>query len=78
MNERSNETMNDSEPGPGMLHPEASGAEDQLDAGIRPRFLADFLGQKELKDNLSIFITAPGAGENHPGQHHGERTRLGN
>ena len=60
MNERSNETINDSEPGPGMLHPEASGAEDQLDAGIRPRFLADFLGQKELKDNLSIFITAAG------------------
>ena len=27
---------------------------------IRPRFLADFLGQKELKDNLSIFITAAG------------------
>lgn len=60
MNERSNETVNDSERSPGMLHPEASGAEDQLDAGIRPRFLADFLGQKELKDNLSIFITAAG------------------
>ena len=41
-----------------LLEPTASGGEDESDSGIRPRFLRDFLGQRELKDNLSIFIAA--------------------
>jgi len=41
-----------------MLTPQASDGEDERDHGIRPRFLQDFQGQKELKENLSIFITA--------------------
>ena len=40
------------------LTPHAAPGEDENDKGIRPRFLQDFLGQKELKENLSIFITA--------------------
>ncbi len=41
-----------------LLIPDASPGEDIADTGIRPKYLQDFQGQKELKDNLSIFITA--------------------
>ncbi|MCK5249027.1 MAG: AAA family ATPase, partial [Spirochaetaceae bacterium] len=41
-----------------LLVPDASPGEDIADTGIRPQYLQDFQGQKELKDNLSIFITA--------------------
>ena len=41
-----------------ILEPRAELGEDDGDSGIRPRLLKDFQGQKELKDNLSIFITA--------------------
>jgi len=40
------------------LVPEAHSGEDESDVGIRPRFLEDFQGQSELKENLSVFITA--------------------
>ena len=50
------------------LAPQAEHGEDEADTGIRPRFLADFQGQKELKDNLSIFITAA-RGRNEPLDH---------
>jgi Holliday junction DNA helicase RuvB len=40
------------------LKPEAELGEDFSDNGIRPRLLRDFQGQSELKDNLSVFITA--------------------
>ncbi|MDT8299075.1 MAG: AAA family ATPase, partial [Spirochaetaceae bacterium] len=40
------------------LKPEAELGEDFSDNGIRPRLLRDFQGQAELKDNLSVFITA--------------------
>ncbi len=40
------------------LAPHAERGEDEADIGIRPKYLADFQGQKELKENLSIFITA--------------------
>jgi len=32
--------------------------EDQEEAGLRPRHLKDFLGQKQLKENLAVFIQA--------------------
>ncbi|MBN1686781.1 MAG: AAA family ATPase, partial [Spirochaetales bacterium] len=32
--------------------------EDATEASLRPRYLADFQGQSELKKNLSIFIQA--------------------
>ena len=32
--------------------------EDVVDAGLRPRLLADFVGQRELKEHLSIVIEA--------------------
>lgn len=41
-----------------LLDPLAEQGEDESDIGIRPRFLDDFQGQKELKENLSIFIKA--------------------
>ncbi|VDA99836.1 Holliday junction DNA helicase RuvB [Olavius algarvensis spirochete endosymbiont] len=40
------------------LEPTAALGEDGLDIGVRPKFLKDFQGQKELKANLSIFINA--------------------
>lgn len=40
------------------LAPQAERGEDEADIGIRPKLLADFQGQRELKENLSIFITA--------------------
>lgn len=38
--------------------PHASPGEDEGDTGIRPKYLHDFQGQSELKDNMSIFISA--------------------
>jgi Holliday junction DNA helicase RuvB len=51
-----------------MLVPHASAGEDEGDNGIRPRFLEEFQGQKELKENLSIFISAA-RGRNEPLDH---------
>jgi len=42
----------------GILHPEKSMEEDKRDLALRPRYLSDFLGQKAMKDNLSVFIEA--------------------
>ncbi|AZL15835.1 Holliday junction branch migration DNA helicase RuvB [Rickettsiales endosymbiont of Stachyamoeba lipophora] len=39
------------------LNPNAKD-EDQLDRTFRPKLLDDFIGQKELKENLNIFINA--------------------
>jgi len=41
-----------------LLTPHAAPGEDEYDSGIRPKFLNDFQGQEELKDNLDIFISA--------------------
>ena len=70
-----------------MLEPTAGWGEDEEDVGIRPRYLNDFQGQKELKDNLYVFIKAaiqrkesldhvfisgpPGFGENHVSRYYG-------
>jgi Holliday junction DNA helicase RuvB len=40
------------------LAPQAAAGEDDMDTGIRPRYLQEFQGQSELKDNMSIFISA--------------------
>ncbi|GHV92619.1 Holliday junction ATP-dependent DNA helicase RuvB [Spirochaetia bacterium] len=42
----------------GMLHPEKPLAEDEKELSLRPRTLAEFLGQKTNKENLGVFITA--------------------
>jgi Holliday junction DNA helicase RuvB len=42
----------------GLLHPEKPHEEDNRDTALRPRSLAEFLGQKTMKENLSIFIEA--------------------
>ena len=39
------------------LHPEY-GEPDRAENELRPRFLKEFLGQEQIKDNLSIFIQA--------------------
>lgn len=40
------------------VDPEANDAEARFEAGLRPRNLAEFVGQEELKDRLSIVLEA--------------------
>ena len=42
----------------GILHPEKPLEEDGRDTALRPRNLSEFLGQKAMKENLSVFIEA--------------------
>jgi len=42
----------------GILHPEKPLEEDSRDTALRPRCLAEFLGQKAMKENLAVFIEA--------------------
>jgi holliday junction DNA helicase RuvB len=48
--------------GPGVrdefLEPEAVGADDLDETGLRPRQLSDFVGQRELKEHLAIVLEA--------------------
>jgi Holliday junction DNA helicase RuvB len=41
---------------PGILHPEPPLDEDDRDGALRPKTLAEFLGQRQMKENLSVFI----------------------
>lgn len=41
-----------------LLHPETVLEEDSTEGSLRPRYLREFIGQKNIKDNLSVFITA--------------------
>jgi Holliday junction DNA helicase RuvB len=41
-----------------ILHPETHLPEDERDIALRPRKLTEFLGQKTIKENLSVFIKA--------------------
>jgi Holliday junction DNA helicase RuvB len=43
---------------PGLLHPERILDEDERDGSLRPRTLAEFLGQPAMKENLAVFIAA--------------------
>ena len=43
---------------PGILHPEKPLDEDKRDTALRPKSLAEFMGQKAMKENLLVFITA--------------------
>ena len=48
----------------GLAHPEAISGEDERDLSLRPRRLGEFLGQKSMKENLAVFISAArGRGE---------------
>ena len=42
----------------GILHPEKPLEEDGRDTVLRPRSLSEFLGQRAMKENLSVFIEA--------------------
>jgi len=42
----------------GLLHPEKHLEEDGRDTALRPRSIAEFQGQKTMKENLAIFIEA--------------------
>ena len=47
-----------------ILTSEAAGSEDNLDNTIRPKKLADYVGQPNVHEQLSIFIDAArGRGE---------------
>ena len=43
---------------PRVVAKEATGEEQKFELSLRPKFLADFVGQEELKGNLNIFIGA--------------------
>jgi len=45
-------------PEAGIARPEAIPGEDEKDTALRPRRLAEFLGQQAMKDNLQVFIRA--------------------
>ncbi|MDR0495384.1 MAG: Holliday junction branch migration DNA helicase RuvB [Treponema sp.] len=42
----------------GIVHPDPIPGEDERDLSLRPRRLNEFVGQRTMKDNLSVFITA--------------------
>jgi len=42
----------------GLLHPEKRPEEDSRDTALRPRSIAEFQGQKAMKENLAVFIEA--------------------
>ena len=42
----------------GIAHPEPFQGEDERDYSLRPKRLAEFLGQQAMKENLSVFISA--------------------
>jgi len=42
----------------GLLHPEKHPEEDGRDTALRPRSIAEFQGQKAMKENLAVFIEA--------------------
>src|SRR5262245_33912455 len=41
-----------------VLAPAAAPGEQAFDVTLRPRQLADFVGQRKLRDNLGVFIEA--------------------
>ena len=41
-----------------LLRPQQIEGDDERDTALRPRSLGEFLGQKAMKENLSVFITA--------------------
>jgi holliday junction DNA helicase RuvB len=43
---------------PGELNPEKQGLDAQIELSLRPRRLAEFIGQEQLKQNLAIFLKA--------------------
>ena len=43
---------------PGITHPEALQGEDERDLSLRPKWLSEFIGQQNMKENLSVFISA--------------------
>ncbi|MDR2477856.1 MAG: Holliday junction branch migration DNA helicase RuvB [Treponema sp.] len=47
-----------SAPAEGIVHPARIDGEDDRDTSLRPRRLGEFLGQKVMKENLSVFISA--------------------
>lgn len=42
----------------GIVHSDVSMDEDAQEGSLRPKLLDEFLGQKEIKENLSVFINA--------------------
>jgi Holliday junction DNA helicase RuvB len=41
-----------------IIHPEPTDEERRLEIGLRPKGLAEFVGQEEVKNNLRVFIQA--------------------
>jgi Holliday junction DNA helicase RuvB len=45
-------------PEPGLARGESQAGEDEQDLSLRPRRLSEFMGQRGMKENLSVFIGA--------------------
>lgn len=43
--------------GASIVRPEQIDGDDEKDMTLRPRYLSEFIGQKGMKENLSVFIT---------------------
>lgn len=72
-----------------IVSPEYNYSEDETELSLRPKTLADYIGQDKVKENLSIYIKAalqrkesldhvllygpPGARQNHPFRHNSQR-----
>ena len=56
--ESNKDSINSAAPSRGLLHPEKPLEDDARDTALRPRSLAEFLGQKAIKENLAVFIEA--------------------
>jgi len=41
-----------------LQDPEPKGGEEELDRSLRPRTLADFVGQRAVKEQLEVFVEA--------------------
>ena len=65
-------------PGPeARIDPDWLEDDRALEIGIRPKRLADFVGQHSLREKLEIILEAARARQDHTGRHHGQRDGCG-
>jgi holliday junction DNA helicase RuvB len=58
MSSKKPKTTDDDEPATRLVSGGVSNDDLQIELSLRPRFLREYIGQKKVKDNLSIFIKA--------------------
>lgn len=55
---RAGDSVSNAESARGIVHSDVSLSDDAQETSLRPKTLDEFLGQKEIKENLSVFINA--------------------